>query len=74
MSMTSSWVTSARNISFMLLAPASVSCAPTDEDDSTATLESAATALDPVPCAAWADTVVANTSNISLGAGSLVDS
>jgi hypothetical protein len=33
-----------------------------------------AAVADPVPCAAWADTVVANTSNVAIGAGTLIDS
>ncbi|HSY39141.1 MAG TPA: hypothetical protein VLA79_06415, partial [Polyangia bacterium] len=31
-------------------------------------------ATDPVPCSAWADTVVGNTANVVVGAGTLVDS
>ena len=34
----------------------------------------AAAAVDPVPCAAWADTVVGNTSSVIVGARTLVDS
>jgi hypothetical protein len=79
--MTRSLATSARNIAFSFLALTTVHCAPTEEDDFTATGEAAVTeaaaaavAADPVPCAAWADAVVANTSNVSIGASTLTDS
>jgi hypothetical protein len=39
-----------------------------------ALLATGAAATDPVPCSAWADTVVANGSTISIGASTLVDS
>jgi hypothetical protein len=60
----------------MLLAVANSSCTPTLDDDSVSTVESALTAApaDLVPCSAWADTVVANTSNVIVGARTLVDS
>ena len=53
-----------------------------EEDQSVATVQSAlssapalsAAPTDPVPCAAWADTVVGNTSNVTVGGGVLVDS
>jgi hypothetical protein len=72
--MTRAIVKSVRGTSFILLALASVGCAATTEEDSTASTQSAVTAADPVPCAAWADTVVANTSSVSIGASTLIDS
>jgi hypothetical protein len=46
------------------------------DEDSVATVQSAlsSAATDPVPCSAWSDAVVANTSNVVVGAGTLVDS
>jgi hypothetical protein len=65
------------SVSLVVLASAGISCAPTGEEESTATVEAALTAaaaVDPVPCAAWADTVVGNTSNVIVGSRTLVDS
>jgi hypothetical protein len=56
-----------------LLATASFGCTSAVDDESTATVQGAATS-DPVPCSAWADAIDANTSNVSIGAGTLVDS
>ena len=69
-------VGSVGRISMMLVAAASVHCTSDVDDDSVATIRSAltATAADPVPCAALSDAVVANTSNVMIGAGALVDS
>jgi hypothetical protein len=36
--------------------------------------ESSAASGDPIPCSAWADTVVGNSTTVSVGAGTLVDS
>src|SRR6188768_1726124 len=72
--MTRSFVTSVRGTSFILIALASVACAPTEEEGSAAATQAAVIAADPVPCAAWADTVVANTSSVSIGAATRVDS
>lgn len=69
-------VTKVGSVSVVLLALAGASCAPAVDEDSTEAVQSALTsaAADPVPCSAWADTVVANTSNVTVGAGTLVDS
>src|SRR5438128_2315096 len=67
-------VTIARSVSVILLASAGINCSPVVGEESTATTQSALTAADPVPCSAWADAVVANTSNVILGARTLVDS
>jgi len=56
------------------VALSSMGCAASVGEESTATAESAVTVADPVPCAAWSNAVVANTSNVSIGAGTLVDS
>jgi hypothetical protein len=65
------------SVSLLLLASVGMGCAPAGEEESTATVEAALTAaatVDPVPCAAWADTVVGNTGNVIVGARTLVDS
>jgi hypothetical protein len=70
--------TSLGTVSVILLASAaSVHCAPPGDDDATATVHAAVTAAaaaDPVPCAAWADAIIGNTSNVIVGARTLVDS
>jgi hypothetical protein len=60
----------------MLLASASINCAPSGEDEAADTIQLALTAApaDPVPCAAWADAIIANTSNVVVSANTLVDS
>lgn len=58
----------------ILLASASLNCSATEAEESTETVQAALTAADPVPCAAWALTVVGNTSNVVLGSSTLVDS
>jgi hypothetical protein len=63
----------AGGVSVALFAVACVGCAAGMESESTA-IDQAAATTDPIPCAAWADTVAANTSNVSLGARTLVDS
>lgn len=45
----------------------------TNEPESLEQISQAAV-TDPVPCGAWADAVDANTSNVSIGAGTLIDS
>jgi hypothetical protein len=61
----------------MALLATSLGCgAAVEPSDSEAVAQTreAVSATDPVPCPAWADTVVANTSNVSVGASTLVDS
>jgi hypothetical protein len=60
----------------ILLASASLHCSATDAEESTEieTVHAALTATDPVPCAAWALTVVGNTGTVVLGSSTLVDS
>jgi len=60
----------------MLLALTGVGCSTDVEGDATTSIESALSSApaDPVPCAAWADAVVANTGNVLVGASTLVDS
>jgi hypothetical protein len=60
-------------VSLGLLASASLGCAPAVDEESTTTARAAAS-TDPVPCAAWADAIDANTANVSIGSGTLVDS
>jgi hypothetical protein len=60
-------------VSVGLLAATSVGCTSSVGEESTLT-DQAAASTDPVPCAAWADAIDANTSNVSIGAGTLVDS
>jgi hypothetical protein len=74
--MTRSLVTRVASVSAGLLALVGMSCSTTTEEDSVDTVQSALSnaATDPVPCAAWADAVVGNTSNVVVGAGTLVDS
>ena len=72
--MTNALVTNVRQISVILVAAAGLNCALPDYEESTETIHAALTSTDPVPCAARAATVVANTSNVIIGAGTLVDS
>jgi hypothetical protein len=72
--MTRPLVTIAGNVAAVLMALSATNCASPEDAEPTATIESALTAADPVPCAAWSDTIVANKSNISIGASTLVDS
>src|SRR6185437_9792441 len=69
-------VASVGTVSVMLLALAGVGCSTDVEGDATTSIESALSSApaDPVPCAAWADAVVANTGNVLVGASTLVDS
>jgi hypothetical protein len=60
-------------LSVGLLAGASFGCASAVDGESTTT-DQAAASTDPVPCAAWGDAIDANTSNVSIGSGTLVDS
>lgn len=60
-----------------LVAAIAAGCAGAVEpEDSEGIMQSrqAVSVADPVPCSAWDDTVVANTSKVILGAGTLVDS
>jgi hypothetical protein len=74
--MTRSLVTKVGSVSISLLALAGMNCTSNTEEDTVDTVQSAlsGSATDPVPCPAWADTVVGNTSNVVVGAGTLVDS
>jgi hypothetical protein len=74
--MTRSLVMKVAGFSVGLVALAGVSCASGTDEDSVATVQSALSSAttDPVPCAAWSDAVVGNTSNVVVGAGTLVDS
>jgi len=63
-----------RDLFVILLASAGIHCSAPLDEERTATAEEAVTAADPVPCAAWSDTVVANTGGVIVGAGTLVDS
>src|SRR5579871_3889108 len=79
--MTRTEVASVSGISAVCLAFACIACAPTaDEAASVAAVQSGAASAasaapaDPVPCAAWSDTVVGNTGNVLVGARVLVDS
>lgn len=47
---------------------------PNDSENVARTSQAVSAASDPVPCPAWSDTVVANTSSISIGASTLIDS
>jgi hypothetical protein len=69
-------VASVGTVSVMLLALTGVGCSTDVEGDATTSIESALSSApaDPVPCAAWADAVVANTGNVLVGASTLVDS
>ena len=65
------------SVSVSLIVLPNLQCASGIDEESTAKIEAALTsaaAADPVPCAAWADAVVANTSNVIIGAGTLIDS
>jgi hypothetical protein len=74
--MRKSLVASVGTVSVMLLALTGVGCSTDVEGDATTSIESALSSApaDPVPCAAWADAVVANTGNVLVGASTLVDS
>ena len=72
--MTNALVTNVRQISVILVAAAGLSCALPDYEESTETIHAALNSTDPVPCAARSATVVANTSNVIIGASTLVDS
>ena len=72
--MTKPSLTSAASVSLLLLASTGINCSTVDEEPTTVRAALSAAAADPVPCAAWADTVVANTGNVTVGAGTLVDS
>jgi hypothetical protein len=63
-----------RQLSVILVAAAGLNCALPDSEESTETIHAALTSPDPVPCAARAATVVANTSNVIIGRGTVVDS
>ena len=58
----------------MVLAAASQGCGAATDGEATATDEAAESSADPVPCAAWSDTIDANTSSVSIGAATLIDS
>jgi hypothetical protein len=78
--MTRSLATKVGGVSVGLLALAGLGCSPTmdaaSDEDSVEAVQSALSSAptDPVPCAAWSDTVVANASNVVVGAATLVDS
>jgi hypothetical protein len=83
--MTRPVVTKVGSVAVVLLAVGGMSCSSEIEEDPVATVASATSATsvhsalssavtDPVPWSAWADTVVANTSNIVVGGRTLVDS
>jgi hypothetical protein len=72
--MTNALITNVRRISVILVAAAGLNCALPDSEESTETIQAALTSADPVPCAARAATVVANTSNVVIGGGTRVDS
>ena len=66
--------TNLASIGLVLLMVAGVGCASAVDNEATATSEAELVAADAVPCAAWSDAIVANTSNVSIGASTLVDS
>ena len=72
--MTNALVTNVRQLSVILVAAVGLNCALPDNEESTETIHAALTATDPVPCAARAAAVIANTSNVVIGRGTLVDS
>jgi hypothetical protein len=72
--MANALVTNVRQLSVILVAAAGLNCALPDYEESSETVQAALTSTDPVPCAARSATVVANTSNVIIGAGTLVDS
>jgi len=59
------WVTSVGAVPVMLLAAGITTVSGVERVNA---------AADPVPCAAWADAVVGNTGNVTVNAGTLVDS
>lgn len=63
-------------VAFMALFTASQGCAGALEGNDPEAVGEAreAVAADPVPCSAWSDTVVANTSSISIETSTLIDS
>jgi hypothetical protein len=72
--MTNALVTNVRQISMILVAAAGLNCGLPDSEESTETIQAALTSTDPVPCAARAAAVIANTSNVVIGGGVRVDS
>jgi hypothetical protein len=58
----------------MLVAAAGLNCALPDNEELIETTHAALTSPDPVPCAARATAVVANTSNVVIGRGTTIDS
>ncbi len=72
--MTNAQVTNVRQLSVILVAAAGLNCALPDYEESTETTHAALTSADPVPCAARATAVVANTSNVVIGRGTTIDS
>jgi hypothetical protein len=67
-------IANVRQLSVILVAAVGLNCALPDSEESIETIHAALTAADPVPCAARSATVIANTSNVVIGAGTLVDS
>ena len=67
-------VTNVRQLSVILVAAAGLNCALPDNEELTETTHAALTSADPVPCAARATAVVANTSNVVIGRGTTIDS
>ena len=72
--MTNALIANVRQLSVILVAAVGLNCALPDYEESTETIHAALTATDPVPCAARSATVIANTSNVVIGGGALVDS
>jgi len=73
--MTNALVTNVRQLSIVfLVAAAGLNCALPDSEEATETIQAAVTSTDPVPCAARAATIVANTGSVVIGARTLVDS
>lgn len=66
------WV-SLVSLAALVVAPGCSAAVDGSEAESLEQISQAAVA-DPVPCSAWAKTVDANTSNITIGAGTLIDS
>ena len=62
--MAKQWVKCVGGASVMLLAGAITTIGP----------EAKAASSDPIPCAAWADTVVGNTGSVTVNAATLIDS
>src|SRR5688572_25816818 len=72
--MTNALVTNVRRLSVILVAAAGLNCGLPDNEESTETIQAALTSTNPVPCSARAAAVIANTSNVIIGRGALVDS